>query len=71
MKEIREELKGKLRENFIFSDETTTWELIKKCYYRLEEGYLRQGKKSSIKYINDFCIKFYEKYRQIKLKKNT
>ena len=45
MKEIREELRGKLRENFNVSDETSTWELIKKCYYGPEESYLRQEKK--------------------------
>ena len=56
MEEIREELRRKLKENFNFSDETSIWELIKKCYYGPEKGYLRQEKKPSIKYIKEFYI---------------
>ena len=70
MNEIREELRKNIKENFNFNDETSTWELIKFCYFGPDENHLRQGKKPSINYIKDFCIKFYERYREIKFKKD-
>ena len=67
MKEIKEEPRRKIKENFKFSDEISTWELIKKCYYGPKRKLFKtKTKKPSIKYIKDFYGKFYERYRKIK-----
>ena len=70
MNEIRDELRKNLKENFNFKEEAPTWELIEFCYFGPDENYLSPEKKPSIKYVKDFCIKFYERYREVKFKKD-